>query len=174
MFSKNRLKDLIKEKALTTGDFTLASGKKSSYYIDLKKAYTYANVMNHIVEGMKEAIEGEKIDRIAGVELGGVPLATALSMKTEIPFVIIRKKAKGHGTGNRIEGELKSGENVVVVEDIVTTGGSVILGIEAIREMGGRCSMVLAVVDRLQGASENLEKVNISLKSLVTVNELLA
>ncbi len=174
MFSKNKLKDLIKEKALTTGDFTLASGKKSSYYIDLKKAYTYSEVMNQIVEGMKEAVEDEKIDRIAGIELGGVPLATALSLKTGIPFIIIRKKAKGHGTGNRIEGELRGGDNVIVVEDIVTTGGSVISGIEVIREGGGKCSNVITVVDRLQGGLENLEKVNISLKSLVTVNEILS
>ncbi|MFQ5887232.1 MAG: orotate phosphoribosyltransferase [Candidatus Hydrothermarchaeales archaeon] len=172
MFSKSKLAELIKIKAVKTGEFILTSGKKSPYYIDLKNAYTDPKIMEMIVEGMSEAMRGEKIDRIAGIEMGGVPIATALSLKTGLPFIIIRKRERGHGTDKRIEGELRSGENVVVVEDVVTTGGSIKSGIEVIREMGGRCTKVIAVVDRLEGAAENLEKVNISVESLLTLKDL--
>ncbi|MFQ5976429.1 MAG: orotate phosphoribosyltransferase [Candidatus Hydrothermarchaeales archaeon] len=172
MYSKSKLAEYIKEQAVRTGEFVLASGKKSSFYIDLKAAYTDPKIMNMIVEGLSEAIANEKFDRIAGMETGGVPIATALSLKTGLPFIIIRKKGKGYGTDNRIEGKLSSGENVIVVEDIVTTGGSVKSGIETLREMGGKCNKVIAVVDRLEGASKNLEKVNISLETLLTLKDL--
>lgn len=172
MYSKSKLAEYIKEQAVRTGEFILASGKKSSFYIDLKAAYTDPKIMNMIVEGLSEAIVNEKFDRIAGMETGGVPIATALSLKTGLPFIIIRKKGKGYGTDNRIEGKLSSGENVIVVEDIVTTGGSVKSGIETLREMDGKCNKVIAVVDRLEGASKNLEKVNISLETLLTLKDL--
>ncbi len=172
MFSRKELEKQIKEHAVTRGEFILASGKKSSYYVDLKKAYTDPDVMVMIVEGMREVMKDENIDRIAGIEMGGVPIATALSLKTGIHFIIIRKKKKGHGTDKRIEGKIREGDNVLIVEDTVTTGGSVKAGVEAVREIGGRCTMVIAVVDRLEGAYENLEKVNIRLKSLVTLKDL--
>jgi len=172
MFSKKELEKQIKDQAVTRGEFILASGKKSSYYVDLKKAYTDPEVMAMIVEGMMEVLKDENIDRIAGIEMGGVPIAAALSLKTGIHFIIIRKKEKGYGTDKRIEGKIVEGDNVLIVEDTITTGSSVKMGVEAVREMGGKCTMVISVVDRLEGAYENLEKVNISLKSLVTLKDL--
>lgn len=172
MFSKNRLAEKIKDQAVKRGDFTLTSGKKSSFYIDIKKAYTDPHTMNLIVEGMAEVIKDEHFDRIAGMELGGVPIATALSLKTNLPFIIIRKKKRTHGTNSRIEGDLKNGEKVIMVDDIVTTGGSIKNGIEALKDEGVECKKVIAVVDRLEGASDNLEKFNIRLKSLLTLKDL--
>ncbi len=172
MFSRKELEKQIKEQAVTRGEFILASGKKSSYYVDLKKAYTDPEVMAMIIEGISGIMEDENIDRIAGIEMGGVPIATALSLKTGIPFIIIRKKAKGHGTDKRIEGKIMEGDNVLIVEDTVTTGGSIKTGVEAVREIGGICTWVIAVVDRLEGAYENLEKVNMRLESLVTLKDL--
>ncbi|MFQ6135601.1 MAG: orotate phosphoribosyltransferase [Candidatus Hydrothermarchaeales archaeon] len=172
MYSKPRLVEILRERALERGEFTLASGKKSPYYIDVKKAYTDPKVLKMIAEGMNEAIGDEEIDRVAGVEVGAVPLAAALSLESGIPFVMIRKGVRMHGTGRRVEGELNPGEKVVIVEDVTTTGASVASAVNVIRREGGICDKVIAVVDRLEGASENLKKLNIALVSLVTMKDL--
>jgi orotate phosphoribosyltransferase len=166
------LKKQIQEQAIKHGEFTLASGKKSPYYLDLKFAYTRPEVMKEIVHGIKEKIQGLKIDRIAGIELGAVPIIVAVSISTVIPFVIIRKERKGYGAGKRIEGEITSGDKVLLVEDVVTTGGSLASAVKAIRAAGGNCSMAVTVVDRLQGGEENLQKINIDLISLLTIEDL--
>jgi orotate phosphoribosyltransferase len=167
-----KLGEMIKQKAVKTGEFTLTSGKKSSYYIDIKKVSTDPRVLKEIVKEMKKEIEGEEIDRIAGMAVGAVPLATALSLETQIPFVIIRKEKKEHGTGKRIEGEIRGGESVVVIEDVTTTGGSALAAVKAVREKNCTCNKVIVVVDRLKGAKELLEKENVSLIPLVTIKDL--
>jgi orotate phosphoribosyltransferase len=166
------LKKQIQNHAIKHGEFTLASGKKSPYYLDLKLAYTRPEVMKKIVQGIKEKIGGHKIDRIAGIELGAVPIIVAVSISTGIPFVIIRKERKGYGAGKRIEGEITSGDSVLLVEDVVTTGGSLTSAVKAVRSAGGNCSMAVTVVDRLQGGEENLQKINIDLISLLTIKDL--
>jgi orotate phosphoribosyltransferase len=162
----------IKEFAVKRGDFTLASGKKSNYYLDLKLAYTNPAVMKEIVFEMREMLQGSKVDRIAGMELGAVPLAVALSLSIEIPFVIIRKEKKGYGATKRIEGEIKEGDNVLLVEDVATTGGSIASAVKAVRDAGGECRNAIAILDRLEGAKENLQKINISLIPLLTIKDL--
>lgn len=169
---RNFLIGQIKKFAVKRGDFTLASGKKSSYYLDLKLAYTYPDVMKAIIFEMKERLHGLNVDRIAGMELGAVPLAVALSLETETPFAIIRKEKKGHGAAKRIEGRIDEGDNVLLVEDVATTGGSIASAVEAVREAGGICTTAIAVMDRLEGAGANLQKINISLTSLITIEDL--
>ncbi|MFW6083337.1 MAG: orotate phosphoribosyltransferase [Thermoplasmatota archaeon] len=166
---------MLKEKledcgAVKYGEFTLTSGKKSKYYVDIKKASTNPGILKEIAEQMSEEVDGTKI---AGMELGAVPLAAALSLETDVPFLMIRKKKKGHGTGGRIEGDLKDGEKVVVVEDVTTTGGSSIETVEVLREAGALVDKVLVVVDREEGAKEALKDINVELKPLVTATELL-
>ncbi len=156
--------------AVKYGEFTLTSGKKSKYYVDIKKASTNPGILKEIVERMAEEVDGTKI---AGMELGAVPLASALSLETDIPFLMIRKEKKGHGTGGRIEGDLEEGEKVVVVEDVTTTGGSSIETVEVLRDAGAIVEKVLVVVDREEGAEESLKDIDVELKPLVTATELL-
>ncbi|MFQ5815211.1 MAG: orotate phosphoribosyltransferase [Candidatus Hydrothermarchaeaceae archaeon] len=163
----DELKGYIKK-----GDFTLSSGRKSSYYVDIKKAYTDPDILREIALGMANLISDEKPDGIAGMAVGGIPIATALSLETGIPFLVVRKELKGHGTYSRIEGEITPGSKVVVVEDVVTTGGSALSAVEVIRESNGICDTVLVVVDREEGAKENLLKNGVELRPLVSAKEL--
>lgn len=159
--------------AVKKGDFTLASGKKSSYYIDIKKAYTNPKILREMVKDITRLIENEKIDRIAGVAVGGIPLAAGVALELGIPFLIVRKEKKVHGTERLIEGELKAGERVVVIEDVTTSGSSALDAVKAIREKKLICSKVIVVVDRLEGAGELLKKHDITLVPLLTAEELL-
>lgn len=165
----DELKGYIKK-----GDFMLSSGRKSSYYVDIKKAYTDPDILREIALGMANLISDEKPDGIAGMAVGGIPIATALSLETGIPFLVVRKEVKGHGTYSRIEGEITPGSKVVVVEDVVTTGGSALSAVEVIRESNGICDTVLAVVDREEGATENLLKNGVELRPLVSAKELVS
>ena len=155
--------------AVKYGEFTLTSGKKSSYYVDIKLASTNPDVLKTIAEKMATHVDG---DKIAGMELGAVPLATAVSLETGLPFLMIRKEKKGHGTGSRIEGELEEGEKVVVVEDVTTTGGSSVETVNVLRDAGAIVEKVLVVVDREEGAEEALKEVDVELIPLVSAEEL--
>ena len=161
--------------ALQFGDFILASGAKSSYYIDIKKASTNPKVLKLIAEQMALKMKecGLKVDRIAGVVLGSVPLAAALSLETGIPYVMIRKEKKDHGTGKLIEGELNEGDEVLVVEDVITSAGSSMKAIETLRAAGASVNNGISVIDREAGGSDNLKGIGVSLNPLVKASELL-
>lgn len=161
--------------ALQFGDFTLASGAKSNYYIDIKKASTNPKVLYLISQLMAERMQMDNIrpDKIAGVVLGSIPLAAALSLATGIPYVMVRKEKKDHGTGKLIEGDLAEGERVLVVEDVITTAGSSIKAIETLRSEGAEVIGVISVIDREGGGKENLEQIGVDLRSLVRGSELL-
>ncbi|AEF97166.1 orotate phosphoribosyltransferase [Methanotorris igneus] len=169
---RRELIELLKEVGcIKFGEFILASGKKSNYYIDIKKATTNPKVLKCIAKLIKEYIKNEDV-KVAGVELGSVPIATAVSIETDKELLIIRKKPKDYGTKNKIEGELNKGDKVVVVEDVTTTGGSVIKAVNEIRENGGIVEKVFVVVDRLEGAKENLKNIGVELIPLVTIEDL--
>ena len=160
--------------ALQFGDFTLASGAKSEYYIDIKKASTNPKVLYMISVLMAEKMQDENIrpDRIAGVVLGSVPLAAALSLATGIPYVMVRKEKKDHGTGKLIEGDLNPGDKVLVVEDVVTTAGSSIAAIKTLRENGAVVDTALSVIDRESGGKENYAEIGVNFFSLVKASEI--
>lgn len=160
--------------ALQFGEFTLASGAKSDYYIDIKKASTNPEVLRLIARLMAQKIrdEGIQADRIAGVVLGSVPLATALALETGIPYVMIRKEKKDHGTGKLIEGDLNAGDRVLVVEDVITTAGSSIKAIGTLREAGAEVKYVISVIDREGGGAENLAEAGVDFRPLVKASEL--
>lgn len=161
--------------ALQFGEFTLASGAESSYYVDIKKASTNPGVLKLIAELMAEELSKleHAPDRIAGVVLGSVPLAAALSLETGIPYVMVRKEKKDHGTSKLIEGDLEEGDVVLVVEDVITTAGSSISAIKTIREAGGDVTDIFSVIDRQSGGQENLKSIEVRLHPLVTASELM-
>lgn len=172
MPSKEYLIDLLKEnEVFLRGDFTLSSGKKSDYYINMKKAITEPEILSTIAKLITQLIDENNVDKVAGPALGAVPIATAVSLESEIPLLMIRKEKKGYGTSKLIEGELNSGDNVIVVEDVTTTGGSLLKAIKAIQENGGNVTRAFVVVDRQEGSIEAFEKEGIMLEPLIKVNE---
>ncbi len=163
---KARLKDLLKEHSLMFGEFVLASGRKSNFYFDSKKttlrpdgAWLTARV---ILDLLKE--QGIRADAIGGMTLGADPIVcpvAALSHQDDeasLRAFIVRKESKGHGTGRQIEGDLEPGSKVVVVDDVVTSGGSTLKAIDAVLEAGHEVVAVLCLVDREQGGTEKLSR----------------
>ncbi|HDZ35315.1 MAG TPA: orotate phosphoribosyltransferase [Thermococcus sp.] len=173
---KGRLIDMFfEEGAILFGHFVLTSGKESDYYINVKKLITNPEALKLIAGLMKARADelGLEFDRVAGPELGAVPIATALSLETGKPLVIVRKKPKGHGTGSQIEGEVKPGERILLVEDVTTTGGSVLRAAEVLENAGAEVVAISVVVDREEGAGGKIgEKYRFI--PLVTVSELFA
>ena len=155
--------------AIKFGKFILTSGKESSYYIDIKAASTRPRILRRIAEEMARHVDGT---RVAGMELGAVPIATAVALQTDLPFCILRKKPREHGTGSQIEGEVKPGETVTVVEDVATTGGSIVLSVKLLRAAGAVVKRALVVVDREEGATEALKAENVELVALVKRSQL--
>lgn len=172
MISKEYLIGLLKEnEVFLKGDFTLSSGKKSDYYINMKKAITEPEILSTIAKLITDKIADDDVDKVAGPALGAVPIATAVSLESKIPLLMIRKEKKGYGTSKLIEGELNSDDNVIVVEDVTTTGGSLLKAINAIQENGGNVTRAFVVVDRQEGAIEEFEKAGITLEPLISVDE---
>ncbi|MBR0271199.1 MAG: orotate phosphoribosyltransferase [Methanobrevibacter sp.] len=172
MPSKDYLIQLLKDnEVFLKGDFTLSSGKKSDYYINMKKAITEPEILSTIAKLITEMIAEDGIDKVAGPALGAVPIATAVSLESKTPLLMIRKEKKGYGTSKLIEGELNSGDNVIVVEDVTTTGGSLLKAIKAIQDNGGNVTRAFVVVDRQEGAIEAFEEEGIALEPLIKVDE---
>jgi len=163
---------LIECGAIKFGHFKLTSGKESNYYVDIKQASTNPKVLKEIAAEMAKLAEDNDYDLIAGMELGAVPLAVALALETKKPYLIIRKDKPTHGTGKQVVGNAKAGQRVLIVEDVATTGGSVVKAINAIQEEGLTIDKILVVVDREEGAQENLKDFNIPLVPLVRASEL--
>ena len=160
---------LVRYKAIEFGDFTLASGAKSTYYIDVKSAVTHPDLLITVAS---QVAESYVFDVIAGVAVGGVPLAVAVSLAAKKPYAIIRSSEKGHGKKDLIIGDVR-GKNVLLIEDVTTSGGSALYGIEVLRAAGARADRVVTVVDREQGASQNLSEHSVEIIPLVRVSELL-
>lgn len=161
------------------GDFVLSSGKKSDFYIDIKEAYTEPKVAKamgkELGKKIRQLSKTKRIDRIAGPELGAVPLATLASLYSGKPFLMVRKAPKRrHGTKKLVEGRYKKGESCLIIDDVLTTGGSVLRAIRTIKRAGLRASMALVIVDREDGGKEALEKRGIRTHSLYTRSSLLS
>ena len=170
--NKKELIQLLEEcGAIKFGRFVLTSGAVSDYYIDIKKASSKPEILKKIVQEMIEYTQG--YDLIAGMELGAVPLVVALSLETKIPYVIIRKEKRAHGTSKQIEGEDVKGKKVLIVEDVTTSGGSVVKSVQIIRENQGLIDEVLAVVDRESGTEEKLQKIDVNFIPLLSVSDIL-
>ena len=161
---------LLASGAVRFGEFTLASGQTSDVYVDIKRAWTDPARLRRIGRALASRV-GEA-DRLAGMELGAVPLVVATALDSGLPYVVVRKAAKGHGTRQRFEGEIPPGSRVLIIEDVTTTGGSVVETIEVVREAKAIVNRVLTVVDRGAGAEDRLAGLGVRLESLVTLAEL--
>jgi orotate phosphoribosyltransferase len=162
--------DLIDSGAVRFGTFTLTSGQTSDVYVDVKRATTDPARLRRIAKRLAEGV-GDA-ERLAGMELGAVPILVALALEVDRPYAIVRKASRSHGTGQRIEGEIPNGSRVLIVEDVTTTGGSVAETVGLLREAGAVVTRVVCVVDREQGASERLRTLDVRLEPLVTLSEL--
>jgi orotate phosphoribosyltransferase len=162
--------DLLDSGAVRFGTFTLTSGQTSDVYVDVKRATTDPVRLRRIAKQL--AARMGDAERLAGMELGAVPILVALALETNRPYAIVRKAARSHGTGQRVEGEIPKGARVLVVEDVTTTGGSVAETVGLLREAGGVVDRVVCVVDRQQGAVERLAALGVRLEPLVTLSEL--
>ena len=157
--------------AIQFGRFVLTSGAVSDYYIDVKKASTNPAVLKKIAELMAEYTKG--YDFITGMELGAVPLVVALSLETNIPYVIVRKEKREHGTGKQIEGADVKDKKVLIVEDVTSSGGSVVKTVKILRENKAKVDEVIVVVDRESGAEEKLQNLDISFIPLLSISDIL-
>jgi orotate phosphoribosyltransferase len=183
MNDRQRLKEILLEKSYRKGSFTLTSGKTSDFYIDGKQTtlsaeggYLCGKLILEIINRAEEPIEA-----VGGMTLGADPLVTAVSVvshleKCAIPAFIVRKEAKGHGTGNYIEGmsNMVPGCRVALLEDVVTTGGTLLQVIERVEAQGFKVGLVITVVERQEGGGEVLAKAGYKLESLFTRKQLLS
>jgi orotate phosphoribosyltransferase len=160
--------------AVRFGEFTLTSGAKSRYYVDVKAALTDPTTLRLIGRSMSHQAKSlGPFDAVAGMELGAVPLATAVSLESGLPLLIVRKGERTHGTGKRIEGRDPSGLRVFVVEDVTTSGGSTVECIKVLRAAGAKVEHASVVVDREAGAAKAMAVAKAKLHPLVQVSELL-
>ena len=161
----------IKDAAYLEGDFVLRSGKRSKYYIDKYRFETQPHILADLGRCFADHV-GERTTLIAGAELGGVALAAATSMACDRPFIIVRNARKDYGTGNLFEGVLSQGDRVLIIEDVATTGGQVLEAAKAIVDHGARVEKIVAVIDRQQGARENVEGAGFAFDALFTSTDL--
>jgi orotate phosphoribosyltransferase len=159
--TRARLLELFKARAFSFGTFQLASGKESSYYINSKKAIFHSEAVSLLAEVLWHETKDLNIQAAGGLEVGAIPLAAVLAQRyhqegRELEGFFVRKQAKDHGSRERVEGVLKPGARVAVLDDVLTTGGSVRQAVEAVEEAGGKVVAVLCIVDRLEGARELL------------------
>lgn len=167
-------KKLYGEGIILFGKFKLTSGIESPYYIDLRKALSKPSLLREIVEAYKNVIEKiPGVDVIVGIETGSIPWAAILAYILNKPLAYVRKKPKEHGAMKLIEGEIDKGKHAIVVDDVSTTGGSLLRATRILRENGVKTEYAIVFVDREQGAKRNLEKENVKLISIFTVTELL-
>jgi orotate phosphoribosyltransferase len=161
----------IKETSYLTGQFTLRSGKASSFYWDKYRFESDPILLDAVADEMQKLLPSS-FDKLAGLEMGGIPLATVLSLKTGKPCLFVRKTAKPYGTCNLVEGGFRQGETAVVIEDVITVAGQVCSSVKHMRELGLKVQDVVCVIDRQQGGRENLKEIGCSLASVFTLDEL--
>lgn len=157
----------ILEAAYLEGDFVLRSGRRSKYYLDKYLFETRPEILSALAERFAAHVTSA-VDRIVGPELGAVALAAAVSLATGKPFVIARNAKKDYGTAKQFEGELCPGEHVLLVEDVVTSGGQVLESAQALRAFGVEVEKIVAVIDRQEGGREAIEAAGFAFDSLFT------
>lgn len=175
--NKEQLIKRIRETSYLEGDFLLRSGNRSKYYLDKYLFESYPDILNMLGEEFLQYIT-KHTTLIAGAELGGIALAVSASITTHnflikgIPWVIVRNNKKYYGTGKMIEGNIKPGDIVLLVEDIATTGGQILEAAKIICDAGAKVEQIVAVIDRMQGARENIEAAGFTFTSILTKQDL--
>ncbi len=179
--NRTRLRDIIKARSFSTGgNVKLASGRTSNYYFNMKPTMLEPEAASLIGELVLDAIADVKADYIGGLEMGAVPLATAVAIASHrrgraLPAFFVRKQAKDHGAEKLVEGlapgETLAGKRVVIIEDVTTTGGSSMKAIEAARRDGAEIACVVTIVDRDEGAVENFAAAGLPFRAILTVED---
>lgn len=170
-----RLLELFKSRAVAFGDFTLASGKKSKFYINSKRVLFHGEAIALLGDLLFEATRDLDFRAIGGLEVGAIPMATAAVLRFQqagrtLEGFFVRKQAKGHGSQERVEGPVNAGDGVVIVDDVLTTGESVVQAIDAVEAIGAKVLRIVCIVDRLQGARERLAQYDF--RPLFTIRDL--
>ena len=174
--------ELIRTRSFGRGKIMLASGRKSDFYFDLRPTTVHPAGATCVGELICDALEGMAVDFVGGLEMGAVPIATAVAIAShrrggKLQAFFVRKKPKDHGARKLVEGlpkgETLRGKNVVVVEDVTTTGGSALQAVAALREEGANIVLVLTIVDRLEGAKDNFPAEKLEFRALYTADEFL-
>lgn len=176
MYDRDRLMELFRERALKFGDFTLVSGKKSSYYLDGKQVTLHAEGLRQVSLGLLEMLKETEYDAFGGMSIGADPivggvLTVAAEQGIDLKGFMVRKEAKGHGTNKYVEGPVEPGMKVIVVDDVVTTGGSSLLAVDRVEEFGCQVIKVVGIVDRLQGGAANFAAREIPFESLLSITD---
>ncbi|MFG0306584.1 MAG: orotate phosphoribosyltransferase [Phycisphaerales bacterium JB040] len=168
----------LADASLLRGTFTLRSGRTSSYYLDKYRFSTRPEVLRPVGVLLAQRLRtiereaGVTLDRLAGAELGGIPLVTVASLETGLPSIFIRNKKKDYGTAKQLEGELARGDDVVFIEDVATTAGQALEAAETLRQAGANVRAVLTVIDRQEGARENVQGAGFRFEALFTKADL--
>lgn len=168
----------IAEVALLRGTFTLRSGRTSKYYLDKYLFSTRPELLDKIGDLLAARVRhverdlGVKVTRLAGAELGGIPLVTVAALKTGLPAIFVRNKKKEYGTSKQIEGTLNKGDIVLLVEDVATTAGQALEAVGSLRELGADVRGVIATIDRQEGARENVSAAGLRFEALFTKQDL--
>ncbi len=180
-----QLMELIREKSLKFGDFTLASGKKATYYLDGKQVTLDSLGAKLIGQGILDVIRNEKAflteegqlpDAVGGMSIGADPITAATIIMAAINGIpmrgfMVRKQSKGHGTNQYLEGPVHAGDRVVIVEDVVTTGGSSLEAIQRVEDAGLKVVGVVAIIDRMEGGAEAFAEKGYTFRSLLTIKD---
>jgi orotate phosphoribosyltransferase len=169
--TREQLAKRIADVSLLRGEFTLRSGRKSNYYLDKYRFETQPDVLSALGKMLAERVTPD-VQRIAGAELGAVALAAATAMACGKPFVIIRNQRKDYGTSKLIEGVLEKGEKVLIVEDVLTTGGQVVEAAKTLKDAGAVVERIIAIIDREEGARQNIESAGYQFEALFTTTDL--
>ncbi|MEM0139708.1 MAG: orotate phosphoribosyltransferase [Ferroplasma sp.] len=162
--------EFIKYGIIKFGDFILTSGQKSTYYVDIKEACTDPIILGKIIDGLSPMVI---YGQISGMELGSVPLLVGLSLKLNIRYAIVRKSEREHGTGKRIVGTVEKNSKIDIIEDVVTTGNSILKTADILRKNGAIVDHAICVVDREAGGTELLKENGIALASMAKISELM-
>ena len=175
-FAKEFSAFLYEKKIIRFGDFTLASGKKSPYYIDLRLVPSYPIYYRKMIKGLQniiaEDVGFENFHSLVSVPTGGLVVAASLAIEIVKPIIYVRKEAKEHGTGKAVEGVTCQDMKLLMIEDVVTSGGSVINAIKSIKDEKMQVTDTYAIVDRMEGATEALQAEGVKLHSLLTIKQI--
>jgi orotate phosphoribosyltransferase len=174
---RESLRRIIKSESFLKGDFTLASGQKSNYFLDLKKTMFHPQGAALAADILFQMIRHEDVDYIGGLEIGAIPIVAAVCARSypdrPIKAFFVRKALKDHGTSKLIDGQFAPNSKVAIFEDVTTTGGSVMRAVNAAREQGCSVKKIFTIVDRLEGATENLKHERLELVPVFTIQDLL-
>lgn len=173
---RDRLREIVREKSVIRGEITLSSGETSQFYFDMRRTACDPEGSNLIADLILDALAGDEVDYIGGLEVGAVPIVAGVSQKSfqaarPIPAFYVRKKPKEHGTRKAIEGQIEKDARVVIVDDVTTSGGSSLKAVEAARDFGCTVVKVITVVDRLEGAAEAFAANGCPFVALLTADE---